>query len=102
MKRRLQARQVTIFPALVVVDADDETGRTTLYPLPVGSKWRLVLMWLLFLLRGRLDTMRAGLVNKLDEPRQRLARHRWLVRLGLELNVAFILGRQLGLAALGR
>ncbi len=93
MRRRRYplTRQVSLFPVLMLVDEDDATGRVTFHPLPLDLQGRLGLKWLALLVLGWLDDLG-----------RRLTQHPWRVRASLEIGIALILGRRLGLAIVGR
>ncbi|RMF02712.1 MAG: hypothetical protein D6768_07580 [Chloroflexi bacterium] len=90
------ARQVALFPVLLLVETDERSGQRTLHPLPLEMRPGLALRWLWLLLDGWLAQCAAAL-------RYRLTQNRWTVRLRLEIGMAAILGRSFfSLAALGR
>jgi hypothetical protein len=120
-RRCTLARQVSLIPALLLIDTDDDSGRTTVYPLPLDRHWRLGLTWLALIVPAWLADLWRELLavplraaNEVTElaggvwrrwviaARRYLTRNRWGMRLSLELQMTLILGRQFGLAALGR
>ena len=105
MKRKnrcFQAKQVSIFPVLMVVKTDDETGQTTCHPLPVEQQWQLTLLWLKLFWLGWLSNLSKQLWDDLKHMGNQVIGHSWAVRASMEIRIALILGHQLGLAAVGR
>lgn len=130
MRRRRYslARQVSMFPVLILVDEDDDTGRITFYPLPIELQWQLTVKWLWLTVIGLAQLtwdqilkicwqaakeFKAHWLRRPWLPQPTLLRRavgigqwfrqsRWGVRLNLEIRMAVILGRQLGLAGMGR
>ncbi|GAB4428750.1 MAG: hypothetical protein Kow0031_09060 [Anaerolineae bacterium] len=97
-RRNILARQVSLFPVLLLVDEDDATGRLTLHPLPVELQWRWGVSWLALVALGWLGQLKRRLAAWLWPALP----GGWRVRLSLEVGMAIILGRQLGLAVVGR
>lgn len=121
-----------MFPVLILVDEDDDTGRITFYPLPIELQWQLTVKWLWLTVIGLAQFTWDQLLKigwqaakefkahwlhlhlhrpRLPQPRllrravgigQWFRQSRWGLRLNLEIRMAVILGRQFGLAAMGR
>lgn len=127
-RRYTLARQVSLFPVLMLVDEDDDTGRITFHPLPIELQWQLTVKWvwltvlglaqftweqILTACRQAVKDLKTRVLRRLQlSPPVALRRavgrgqwfrqSRWGVRLNLEIRMAVILGRQFGLAAVGR